>query len=89
MSGEYTHFFLRDRKMPYKSIWTINVGCLNDSYNGDAATRGFGCHDQWLAMAFAQLTYRESLPDLESSLHARTALLYPGNVILPVRPHQV
>lgn len=40
-------------------------------------------------MAFAQLTYRESLPDLESSLHARTALLYPGNVILPVRPHQV
>jgi len=24
-------------------------------YHGDAATKGFGCHDQWLAMAFAQL----------------------------------
>ena len=45
-------------------------------YHGDAATKGFGCHDQWLAMAFAQLTFRESLRDLESSLHSRTELLY-------------
>ena len=45
-------------------------------YHGDAATKGFGCHDQWLAMAFAQLTFRESLRDLESSLHSRTSLLY-------------
>jgi len=45
-------------------------------YHGDAASKGFGCHDQWLAMAFAQLTFRESLRDLESSLHSRTELLY-------------
>jgi hypothetical protein len=45
-------------------------------YQGDAGAKGFGCHDQWLAMAFAQLTFRESLRDLESSLHSRTALLY-------------
>ena len=45
-------------------------------YHGDAANKGFGCHDQWLAMAFAQLTFRESLRDLESSLHSRTELLY-------------
>ena len=45
-------------------------------HQGDAASKGFGCHDQWLAMAFAQLTFRESLRDLESSLHSRTALLY-------------
>ena len=45
-------------------------------YHGDAGAKGFGCHDQWLAMAFAQLTFRESLRDLESSLHSRTALLY-------------
>ncbi|MCF7689942.1 MAG: DUF4372 domain-containing protein, partial [Cephaloticoccus sp.] len=30
-------------------------------YQGDAGIKGFGCHDQWLAMAFAQLTFRESL----------------------------
>jgi hypothetical protein len=45
-------------------------------HQGDAGAKGFGCHDQWLAMAFAQLTFRESLRDLESSLHSRTALLY-------------
>ena len=45
-------------------------------YNGDACIKDFGCHDQWLAMAFAQLTFRESLRDLESSLAARAELLY-------------
>ena len=45
-------------------------------YNGDACVKDFGCHDQWLAMAFAQLTFRESLRDLESSLAARSELLY-------------
>ncbi len=30
-------------------------------YCGDAHGRGFSCRDQYLAMAFAQLTYRESL----------------------------
>lgn len=45
-------------------------------YQGDAGIKDFSCHDQWLAMAFAQLTFRESLRDLESSLAARTELLY-------------
>ena len=45
-------------------------------YQGDAGIKEFGCHDQWLAMAFAQLTFRESLRDLESSLCARSELLY-------------
>jgi hypothetical protein len=31
-------------------------------YQGDLRLRGFTCWDQYLAMAFAQLTYRESLP---------------------------
>lgn len=44
-------------------------------YHGDESVKDFSCHDQWLAMAFAQLTYRESLRDLESSLSARTELL--------------
>jgi hypothetical protein len=45
-------------------------------YNGDAAVKEFGCHDQWLAMAFAQLTFRESLRDVGASLAARSDLLY-------------
>jgi len=36
-----------------------------DRYQGDARLRGFSCLDQYLAMAFAQLTYRESLRDIE------------------------
>lgn len=47
-----------------------------ERYGGDAQQRGFSCHDQWLAMAFAQLTHRESLRDLESALGSRTELLY-------------
>jgi hypothetical protein len=47
-----------------------------DRYGGDAQQRGFSCHDQWLAMAFAQLTHRESLRDLASALGSRTELLY-------------
>jgi hypothetical protein len=45
-------------------------------YGGDAYVKSFSCHDQWLAMAFAQLTHRESLRDLEAALGSRTALLY-------------
>lgn len=45
-------------------------------YGGDAYIKRFSCHDQWLAMAFAQLTHRESLRDLESALGSRPALLY-------------
>jgi hypothetical protein len=47
-----------------------------ERYGGDVQQRGFSCHDQWLAMAFAQLTHRESLRDLESALGSRTELLY-------------
>src|SRR5476649_481874 len=45
-------------------------------YGGDAYVKSFSCHDQWLAMAFAQLTHCESLRDLESALVSRTALHY-------------
>jgi hypothetical protein len=34
-----------------------------ERYQGDIQLRGFSCWDQYLAMAFAQLTYRESLRD--------------------------
>src|SRR2546422_597793 len=45
-------------------------------YEGDARLRGFSCWDQYLTMAFAQLTYRESLRDIEACLRALGAKLY-------------
>ncbi len=45
-------------------------------YHGDARFRGFSCWDQFLAMAFAQLTYRESLRDIEACLRSLGPKLY-------------
>ena len=45
-------------------------------YRGDANPRGFTCWDQYLAMIFAQLTYRESLRDIEACLGAMQPKLY-------------
>jgi hypothetical protein len=47
-----------------------------DHYQGDARHRGFSCLDQYLAMAFAQLTYRESLRDIEACLGSISGKLY-------------
>ncbi len=45
-------------------------------YGGDRKVRRFSCWDQFLAMSFAQLTYRESLRDIEACLRSRSELLY-------------
>ena len=45
-------------------------------YDGDRRWRGFSCWDQFLSMAFAQLTYRESLRDIEACLRSLGAKLY-------------
>ncbi len=45
-------------------------------YRGDSHLRDFSCWDQFLAMAFAQLTYRESLRDIEACLRSRSVKLY-------------
>ena len=45
-------------------------------YAGDSHFRGFSCWDQYLAMAFGQLTYRESLRDIEACLGAMGSKLY-------------
>jgi hypothetical protein len=47
-----------------------------ERYGGDSCIKSFSCHDQWLAMAFAQLTFRESLRDMEAALRSRQSLLY-------------
>jgi hypothetical protein len=45
-------------------------------YRGDFKVQDFSCLDQFFAMAFAQLTYRESLRDIEINLRAQSARLY-------------
>jgi hypothetical protein len=47
-----------------------------DRYNGNYHTSSFSCLDQYLCMAFAQLTYRESLRDIEACLRSRKEKLY-------------
>jgi Domain of unknown function (DUF4372)/Transposase DDE domain len=45
-------------------------------YDGDYKASRFSCWDQYLCMAFAQLTYRESLRDIEACLRAVQSRLY-------------
>ena len=45
-------------------------------YGGDRRVREFSCTNQFRCMAFAQLTYRESLRDIETCLRAHAAKLY-------------
>lgn len=45
-------------------------------YQGNKGTRSFACWDQFLCMAFAQLTYRESLRDIEACLRTKRTKLY-------------
>ena len=49
-----------------------------ERYQGDLRLRGFSCWDQYLAMAFAQLTYRESLRDIEACLRSVGQAVPPG-----------
>jgi hypothetical protein len=49
--------------------------CVAD-HRGDHKVQDFTCLDQFFAMAFAQLTYRESLRDIEIHLRARSTRLY-------------
>lgn len=45
-------------------------------YQGERYVKRFRCFDQYLSMAFAQLTYRESLRDIEACLRAHQSKLY-------------
>ena len=53
--------------LPWKTFHRIV-----DRYSGDYRTRSLSCAEQFRVMAFAQLTYRESLRDIEVCLAARS-----------------
>jgi hypothetical protein len=54
-------------------------------YQGNKSVRSFSCWDQFLTMAFAQLTYRESLRDIEVCLAAQHRKLYHAGFSGPVK----
>ena len=47
-----------------------------ERYTGNHKVKSFSCWDQYLCMAFAQLTYRESLRDIQACLRATQSRLY-------------
>jgi hypothetical protein len=57
--------------LPWKSF-----GRIVERYGGDRRVRHFSCANQFRCMAFAQLTYRESLRDIEACLRAQHTKLY-------------
>jgi len=67
-----------------KTVFSQIVDCLPmyefrkcvDRYQGNHQVKSFSCFNQYLCMAFAQLTYRESLRDIEACLRSRREKLY-------------
>ena len=67
-----------------RTVFSQLIGFLPDRefrrcvhrYEGDRRLREFSCWDQYLTMAFAQLTYRESLRDIEACLRSLHGKLY-------------
>ncbi|MEQ1718794.1 MAG: IS4 family transposase [Hyphomicrobium sp.] len=55
------------------------------NYEGNRRVRTLSCAEQYRAMAFAQLTYRESLRDIETCLCAQSSKLYAMGFRSPVR----
>ena len=70
--------------MPARSVFTQLMDHVSrfefqkcvTRYEGEYKTSRFSCWDQYLCMAFAQLTYRESLRDIEACLRALQPKLY-------------
>jgi hypothetical protein len=50
--------------------------CCVERYHGNYKVKNFSCWNQFLTLAFAQLTYRESLRDIEACLRAAPQKLY-------------
>jgi len=66
--------------LPWKTF-----GRIVARYDGDDRVRTLSCGEQYRAMAFAQLTYRESLRDIEACLSAQASKLYHMGFSEPVR----
>jgi transposase len=70
----YTGKLLFAQVMDHLPMHTLRR-CMQ-RYNGNRHIKRFSCQDQYRSMAFAQLTYRESLRDIEACLNAQSNKLY-------------
>ena len=70
----YTGRLIFSQIMDYLPIHTFRH-CVQ-RYSGNHKIKSFKCIDQYFCMAFAQLTYRESLRDIEACLRAQRRKLY-------------
>ena len=64
--------------------WTTFTRIV-DRYGGDPRVRTLSCAEQYRSLAFAQLTYRESLRDIETCLSVHASKLYHMGFRQPVR----
>jgi len=78
----YTGKLVFSQVMEHLPLHTFHQ-CVN-RYRGDFKVQEFFCLDQYLCMAFAQLTYRESLRDIEACLRAQKNKLYHMGIRSPV-----
>lgn len=74
LRGMHTGRFIFAQLLDPFSRYEFNT-CVK-RYDGNRRIRSFSCWDQFLVMLFAQLTYRESLRDIESCLRAWPRQLY-------------
>lgn len=70
----YTGSLVFNQVMDFMPLKTFKR-CV-EKYNGNFSVKHFTCLDQFRIMAFAQLTYRESLRDIEACLRAQSNKLY-------------
>jgi len=69
----------------YRVVPWTSFARIVTRYGGDSRVRSLSCTEQFRAMAFAQLTYRESLRDIETCLLANQTKLYGMGFHTPIR----
>ena len=74
----YTGRIVFSQLMDFLPIYKFHK-CVH-RYQGNYRVRNFSCLDQFLCIAFAQLTYRESLRDIETCLRAMNPKLYHADI---------
>lgn len=78
----YTGKLIFSQVMEYLPLRTFHQ-CVR-RYQGEYKVKAFSCLDQYMCMAFAQLTYRESLRDIEACLRSQKAKLYHMGICGPI-----
>ncbi len=78
--GDRRYFLMYTGKLIFSQVLAHlpmqDFRCCVGRYNGNHKIKTFKCLDQFYCMAFAQLTYRQSLRDIEACLRAQSSKLY-------------